>query len=254
MNSYPYKSPIDSSFFDKYKGKAIKALDIYLREVNESIVRLSEALNRSGLAEIYEWSHKIKGSSKIVGATDMYALADKYMQAAEHEERQTIATLANDFHQFDQCLKEIKDFVDYNHEHMINVLLVDDHDIIAKSLNSVFEGVDDIDLDVANTGQMALDKVLETKYDVVLMDSGLPDACGAVMASVLVEKKPELKVIAFTVSSDRKVIEKFKKSGAKGYVSKYSKFENMLEAIREVHKGIEYWEDDDLIGILPFFR
>ena len=62
------------------------------------------------------------------------------------------------------------------HTNQVKVLMVEDHKLMRVGLRSLFEEFPEIDIVAeAQSGKEAIEKIRETKPDVVLMDIGLPD-------------------------------------------------------------------------------
>ncbi|MEO8612520.1 MAG: response regulator transcription factor [Chloroflexota bacterium] len=119
---------------------------------------------------------------------------------------------------------------------IIRVLLVDDHEVVAMSLISLFDLIDDILLvGRASNGVEAIELTTVLSPDVVLMDLLMPFMDG-LEATMLIRKHfPYVKVIAMSASSlhdDRKAA---MQAGAHGYVSKDECSGSMIcDAIRAV--------------------
>jgi len=83
----------------------------------------------------------------------------------------------------------------------------------------------------------ALKGLPEEKPDVVLMDINLPGMNGVECVRQLKQLLPEIQVMMLTVYEDTENIFNALAAGATGYMLKRTSRDELLEAIREVHRG-----------------
>lgn len=123
----------------------------------------------------------------------------------------------------------------------IRVLLVDDHKILRDALKGVLEREQDITVvGEANDGTEGVILARELQPDIVLMDVGLPVLGGIDAARSLLAEHPEIKVVALSTFSDRRIIMQMLDAGARGYVVKSAGRDELLRAIRAVAYGRTY--------------
>jgi two-component system, NarL family, invasion response regulator UvrY len=123
----------------------------------------------------------------------------------------------------------------------IQVMLVDDHDLIRYGLRRLLEDQAGIEVvQEASSGEEALDKVRDTKPDVILMDINMPGIGGFEATSRLSKTHPECKVIVLTVHSEGPLPRRILGAGAVGYLTKGCPVEEMVGAIQKVHAGQRY--------------
>jgi NarL family two-component system response regulator LiaR len=120
----------------------------------------------------------------------------------------------------------------------IRVLIVDDHGIVRKGLNVLLATEKDIKVvGEAQDGLEAVEKAGSLKPDVVLMDLVMPKMDGIEATRKITEANPKAKILVLTsFAADDKVFPAVK-AGALGYLLKDSSPEELLEAIRRVHRG-----------------
>ncbi|HAS87951.1 MAG TPA: DNA-binding response regulator [Desulfovibrio sp.] len=121
---------------------------------------------------------------------------------------------------------------------VINVLLVDDHDIVRIGVRSFLCSFDDIEVvgEAAN-GQEAVDMTAELSPDIILMDMLMPVMDGIQAIREIRDRKLPGRIIALTsFATDDKLFPAIK-AGAMGYLLKDSTPEELLDAIRRVHRG-----------------
>ena len=122
---------------------------------------------------------------------------------------------------------------------MINVLLVEDHELYRMGLSMLLDKDEDINLVAeAADGIDGIKKAREYSPDVILMDIGLPNIDGIEATQHIKDFNKEVKILIFTSrDSENDVFESFK-AGADGYIMKGATPEQTLMAIKSVYEGV----------------
>lgn len=124
---------------------------------------------------------------------------------------------------------------------MIKVLLVDDHELVRTGVEALLNAVDDISVvAVCGTGEEALEEVETHLPDIVMMDIQMPGIGGVEACRRILQKHPEARVIALSVCNDGPVPQRLLKMGARGFISKGSPVDEMVNAIHVVMSGKRY--------------
>jgi two-component system, NarL family, response regulator LiaR len=120
----------------------------------------------------------------------------------------------------------------------IKVLIVDDHRVVRQGLRTFLELNDDIQvLGEATDGLEAVDLAAQLVPDVVLMDLVMPRLDGITAISRIKALGSDTKVIALTsFTEDDKVFPAIQ-AGASSYLLKDVSPDDLVEAIRAVHRG-----------------
>lgn len=123
-------------------------------------------------------------------------------------------------------------------QHIIRVLVADDHAIVRKGVRALLDEVEGIDLvGEASNGVEAVEKASELQPDVILMDLEMPIMDGVEAISRITERQKDARIISLTsFATDDKVFPAIK-SGALGYILKDSEPEKLVEAIQLVYQG-----------------
>ena len=121
---------------------------------------------------------------------------------------------------------------------MINVLLVEDHELYRMGLSMLLDKADDINLVAeASDGVEGVKKAREFSPNVILMDIGLPNMDGIEATQRIKEFLPDTKILIFTSrDSEHDVFESFK-AGADGYIMKGATPEQLVSSIVAVNEG-----------------
>ena len=134
---------------------------------------------------------------------------------------------------------------------MINVLLVEDHELYRMGLTMLLDKADGINLAAqAADGIDGIKKAREISPDVILMDIGLPNIDGIEATMRIKEFNPDVKVLIFTSrDSENDVFEAFK-AGADGYIMKGATPAQLTSAIRAIKDGTA-WLDPAIAKMVP---
>ena len=115
----------------------------------------------------------------------------------------------------------------------LKMLCVDDKEDLRKSLTQQFTN-EDFDVDTAEDGDVALEKIKANHYDIVLMDLKMPKMSGK---DVLIEMRKLNKnpyVIILSAGDDLTVAQECVKLGAKDYIQKPYDPEELLHVVIKV--------------------
>lgn len=124
---------------------------------------------------------------------------------------------------------------------MIEVLIVDDHRIVAEGVSQLMTGEEGIRIvGIAATLSEASQMMSELHPQVVLLDVALPDGDGIDALPELLSSSPETKVIVLTMFAEPSVIRRAMDAQAQGYLLKNTTKEELVEAIRTVAMGENY--------------
>ncbi|HFI0150542.1 TPA: response regulator [Streptococcus suis] len=120
----------------------------------------------------------------------------------------------------------------------IRVMLVDDHEMVRLGLKSFLNLQADIEVIAeAEDGQEGMEKALQIRPDIVVMDLVMPKLNGVEATLAILEKWPEAKILILTSYLDNEKIYPVLDAGARGYMLKTSSAEEILRAIRKVYAG-----------------
>jgi NarL family two-component system response regulator LiaR len=120
----------------------------------------------------------------------------------------------------------------------IRVLLVDDHAILRRGIRALLSTEPDIEVvGEAGDGAEALARAEALQPDVILMDLVMPNMDGIVATQQVTTRQPGMRVLVLTsFVADDKVFPAIK-AGALGYILKDTGPDELVRAIRQVHRG-----------------
>lgn len=124
---------------------------------------------------------------------------------------------------------------------MINVLLVDDHELVRTGIESLLNDIEGIEVvGVAKSGEEAVDAVVALSPSVVMMDINMPGIGGVEACRRILQQDSDVKIIAVSVHNDGPIPHQLLKLGVLSFVSKGSPVDEMVLAIRNVMEGKRY--------------
>ncbi|MEJ2735558.1 MAG: response regulator transcription factor [Anaerolineae bacterium] len=120
----------------------------------------------------------------------------------------------------------------------IRVLVVDDHAIVRKGIRALLAEIADIEVvGEASDGQEAIDQADALSPDVILMDLVMPDVDGILATRRITADEAGPRILVLTsFAGDDKVFPAIK-AGALGYLLKDSEPTDLVDSIRQVHRG-----------------
>lgn len=121
---------------------------------------------------------------------------------------------------------------------MINLIIVDDHQLFIDGVKTVLADVPDINIiGEALNGEHLLDLLKTKQADVVLLDINMPIMDGLEAASIIKEKHNKTKTIILSQYNDKGLVKKAKEYGCSGYLLKDCDKTELVTAIETVYAG-----------------
>lgn len=121
---------------------------------------------------------------------------------------------------------------------VIRVLVADDHAAFRSGLRALLTTVEDISLvGEAATGDEVVTLAAARQPDVVLMDLNMPGQNGISATRRIVEAGPHIAVLVLTMYDDDASVFDAVRAGARGYLLKGARREEIVRAVRAVHSG-----------------
>ena len=136
----------------------------------------------------------------------------------------------------------------------IQVLIADDHELFRDGLRTLLLAASDMRLvGEAETGEEAIALAAQWQPDVVLMDIQMPGINGMDATRQIVNTSPHIAVLMVTMFDDDHSVFTAMRAGARGYVLKGAKHEDMLRAIRAVSNGEAIFSPTVAARMMSFF-
>jgi NarL family two-component system response regulator LiaR len=123
-------------------------------------------------------------------------------------------------------------------ESSIRILIADDHTVVRKGLSALMKTEPGLEVvGEAADGEQAVYKARVLKPDVILMDLAMPRKDGIQAIKEIREETPETRILVLTSFAEDKRILAAIEAGALGYLLKDSSPQELIQAIRDVHRG-----------------
>lgn len=133
---------------------------------------------------------------------------------------------------------------------MINIALVDDHQLFRKSLSLLLNSFTDITTTYnTDNGTSFLDFLEHSSVDVALIDLQMPLMNGYELCKLLKANHPEVKILIVSQLTTKEAIHKVMELGANGFITKNSDPDQLEVAIRSVMEK-DYYFDLELSSVI----
>lgn len=126
---------------------------------------------------------------------------------------------------------------------MINILIVDDHAMIRRGLATILTHELPVNVsrcDEASNGIEALQKIMDTAYDIAILDISMPGMDGLDLLTRLKQNRPDLPVLVVSMHSVEQYALRVLKCGASGFLSKQQAADELITATTQVLNGKRY--------------
>lgn len=120
----------------------------------------------------------------------------------------------------------------------IRVVLVDDHPLYREGLAQALDAVEDIEVvGHAGDGAEAMAVTEWASPDVVVMDLNMPVVDGITATRMLSSRHPHLGILVLTMSDADETVFEAMRAGARGYILKGARQEEVARAVRGIAAG-----------------
>jgi len=125
----------------------------------------------------------------------------------------------------------------------MRIVIIDDHPLVRQGLSTVLSIENDISVvGEASTAKEGISLVCEKRPDIAIVDLRLGDSCGLDTIQSCKEQVPECKYVVLTSSADRDDFCRAEEIGVDGYILKQAFPEEIVTAVRLVHRGRKYFD------------
>ncbi len=128
---------------------------------------------------------------------------------------------------------------------MIRLAIAEDHQSLIDGIKLLLEYEDDIEIvGAVNDGEALIDLVRLKQPNVVITDIRMPKTDGITATKTIKKEFPHTKILGFTMFDQKDAIQQMIDAGASGYLLKNSPLDEVLKAVRAVHKGNVYYDSN----------
>ena len=123
----------------------------------------------------------------------------------------------------------------------ISLVVADDHPLLLKGLVDQLHDYTYNVIGVAENGAIALDKIMELKPTIAILDEEMPRLTGLEIIKICKEKNTDTKFIILTSHKEKSFIHNAKKLNISGYILKDEPFKELHNCIQSVRAGVPYF-------------
>jgi len=136
----------------------------------------------------------------------------------------------------------------------LRILIADDHPLFRKGMRTLLAATADTEVvGEATTGQEVIELAATLQPDVILMDLQMPGINGIEATRQIVHMSPHILVLVVTLFEDDASVFTALRAGARGYVLKDAKEDEMVRAIRAVGSGEAIFSPAIASRLMDFF-
>jgi two-component system invasion response regulator UvrY len=124
---------------------------------------------------------------------------------------------------------------------MIKLFIVDDHILIREGIKDAIDEAEDIQIvGEAASGEELLEHLESIEADMIILDLAMPGMGGKETLLELMDRKPCLPIVFFSMHHDRNMADQLMDMGAAGYITKDTDIDDILDIIRKIDCGERY--------------
>jgi two-component system response regulator NreC len=137
----------------------------------------------------------------------------------------------------------------------IRILLADDHAVLRAGLRALLSAEPDMQVvGEAGDGQVTLEQIELLRPDVVVLDLSMPVLSGLEIVERITTQYFDTKVLVLTMHAEIQYIVRVVEAGGSGYVLKSAADRDLVDAIRQVHRGKTYLYPDAAHLLFEHYR
>lgn len=124
----------------------------------------------------------------------------------------------------------------------LRILLIDDHEVVRRGLASLLRGQPDWDVcGEASDGREGIEKALQLKPEVVIVDIGMPNLNGLEATRQILKANPHIKILILTLYDSEQVVREVLDAGARGFLLKSDAARDLVAAVEALRQGKIYF-------------
>jgi DNA-binding NarL/FixJ family response regulator len=123
-----------------------------------------------------------------------------------------------------------------------HILVADDHEVVRKGLVSLLQAQPEWQVcGEAGDGREAVEKALQLKPDVVILDIGMPSLNGLEATRQILKANPQARVLILTLHDSDQVVREVLNAGARGFLLKSDAARDLVAAVEALRHDKTYF-------------
>ena len=122
------------------------------------------------------------------------------------------------------------------------ILIADDHEVVRRGLCGLLRAQPDWDVcGEAGNGREAVEKALQLKPAVVILDVGMPTLNGLEATRQILKANPQIKILILTLHDSDQVVQEVLNAGARGFLLKSDAARDLVAAVEALRQDKIYF-------------
>src|SRR5215472_13317271 len=122
------------------------------------------------------------------------------------------------------------------------ILVADDHEVVRRGLCGLLGAQTDWEIcGEASNGREAVEKALQLRPDVVILDVGMPVLNGLEATRQILKASPQIKILVLTLHDADQVVQEVLNAGARGFLLKSDAARDLVAAVEALRRDKTYF-------------
>ena len=126
----------------------------------------------------------------------------------------------------------------------LRILLADDHEVVRHGVRGLLAGHPGWEVcGEATDGRDAVNKALELKPDVVVLDISMPNLNGLEATRLITQALPQTRILILTMHESEQLVREVLESGARGFLLKSDASHELVAAIEALQRHKTFFKE-----------